>query len=772
MSLTEQVKFTFTSSAVDADTFSVLSFEGAEGLSRWYRFDILLVSHVPDLDLNEILLSPAVFTIHREGDDAEFHGVLAAMVQEHAFDGFYFYRAVLAPRLWWLTLTHHNQIFLNRSVPQIVEAVLNESGLLSGDYEFRFEQEYDPIEYVCQYRETHFDFISHWMERCGMYYFFEQTPDGEKLIITDTHLSHKPTPRKPSLQYSQPSGLDHDRWQEIVTAISCNQRVVPRKVMVKDYNYRRPSLDLTGQADVSPQQGHGRAFIYGDHFRTPEEGDRLAKIRAEGYLCREKVFAGSSSFPYLNPGYIFNLESHFRSDYNQAYLVMNVTHQGVQGGYMVSGLRKELSEAEQQLRYSNTFSACPASVQFRPEHVTPKSRFYGVINAKIDAAESGQYAELDGQGRYKVVMPFDTSGRKDGKASTWLRMAQPYAGSSHGMHFPLHKETEVLVTFIDGDPDRPIITGAVPNPETASVVTNENQTMAQIVSAGQNRIHMNDEQGRERILLHTPGANSFLRMGAPNDPPRNSPGGSDNDSSDDKDDDKDEKKSDWGWDPKGTKRKDAEKHWKEDGVLLSTGGPASFEIGKFKFEGVAGVVIEVFVGGEVSQKFAFTYDGYIGGQAEIIHPFRMTWANTIFQTALADVTKRVNVLVENDDHIALDGQTTSIGQELIRLTGSIDTVTDTADTLTQSNQDMNDTLNQLNRNANSLNDTVTDVYKTRINDVITEVKKIGTSLKKVTVSKVNANTVTQTVGTNLETTQNSIKELGTSIHNSNLTLIN
>ena len=119
------------------------------------------------------------------------------------------------------------------------------------------------------------------------------------------------------------------------------------------------------------------------------------------------------------------------------------------------------------------------------------------MNAHIDAAGSGQYAEVDNQGRYKVILPFDLNSAMGGKASSWLRMAQPYAGENHGMHFPLHKGTEVLLTFIDGDPDRPIIAAAVPNPITPSPVNSSNSTQSRITTAGGNKLHMEDQQGGE-----------------------------------------------------------------------------------------------------------------------------------------------------------------------------------------------------------------------------------------------------------------------------------
>ena len=218
----------------------------------------------------------------------------------------------------------------------------------------------------------------------------------------------------------------------------------------------------------------------------------------------------------MMPGYTFTLKDHYRGSFNQTYLVTRVGHEGNQTGYLLAGIT--MGHEDRGVYYRNSFSSIVSTVQFRPEQKAAMPRISGTLTAKIDAAGSGQYAELDTQGSYTVIVPFDTSGRKDGKASAPVRMAQPYAGSDHGMHFPLHKGTEVLLTFIDGDPDRPIIQSAVPNPETQSPVKVNNQTMSAITTAGGNKIHIEDKAGSERILLHSPKQRSFIRIGAPNDP--------------------------------------------------------------------------------------------------------------------------------------------------------------------------------------------------------------------------------------------------------------
>ena len=511
-------KFAFTSAIVPPNTFGVVRFQGTEGLSACYGFDILLISKETSIDLREILMNPVSFAINREGGPILFHGALKAFEQLHAVGEFVYYRAYLIPRLSWMAMTKHNQVFLDKTVPEIVTACLEDGGLTSLDYELRLQKDYTPWEYVCQFDESHLDFISRWLEREGMYYYFEQGEKREKLIITDSKIDHTSMEQGKTLYYLPPSGLESGHMQEVMSTFFCRQQILPRKVILKDYNYRRPSLDMTGEAEVYAQ-GHGDVYIYGEHLRTPEEGAALAKIRAEEILCWERRFDGESSVPYLRPGYTFDLQDHYRGSFNQGYLTVRLTHEGNQAGYMLSGLGTTLVEGEQETWYRNSFTILPADIQFRPERKTPKARIYGLINAKVDAAGSGQYAELDEHGRYKIILPFDTSGRRDGKASAWVRMVQPYAGSDHGMHFPLHKDAEILLAFINGDPDRPIIAGAAPNPASPSLVNVDNQTKARLVSASGNEFHMEDQAGKERILLNSPATQTFVRLGQPNDPP-------------------------------------------------------------------------------------------------------------------------------------------------------------------------------------------------------------------------------------------------------------
>ena len=511
-------KFSFISNSLPPDTFGVVSFSGSERISTPYKFEITLISENLKIDFKAIMNSMAKLVFHREEEkDVFYHGIVANFEQLQDVGGYAIYRTYLVPRLWWLSVIQHNQVFLNKTIEEFMKEILNDGDLTDLDYEFRLQGSYEPVEYVCQYGEPHLNFLSHWCERKGIYYYFEQAEDREKIIFTDTKVAHK---ESGDVVYSPPSGLQAFHLDEAVSSFHCRQNALPAKVLVKDYNYRKPSLEIEGAADVD-ENGRGTVYFYHEHFRTREEGDKLAKIRAEGIICRSDEYYGTSSVNTMLSGYTFNLAGHYRDDFNRKYLAVEVIHEGDQTDLLPQGIIPDPDAKRHRMHYVNRFTAIPATAQFRPQITTKKPTISGSIVARIDASGSGQYAELDEMGRYKVVMPFDISGKHEGKASSWIRMAQPYGGSDHGMHFPLHKGTEVLLTFVNGDPDRPIITAAVPNPSMPSLVTSANQTSNIIHTSGGNKIHMEDHEGRQHIILHSPAADSTICMGSAQAPETN-----------------------------------------------------------------------------------------------------------------------------------------------------------------------------------------------------------------------------------------------------------
>ena len=499
---TRPVSFAFASNAIAPDTFEVIAFRGEEEISSPYRFEIDLVAEDPDIDMEAILHHPASLTIEKGDDVRNVHGVvtqcrLSDALPDHRFR----YAVVLRPRIWLLSMNRQNQIYQELSVPDIIVEELKSStatgstqsaaaGLTSDDFELRLTRDYPQREYVVQYEESDLAFISRLMEHEGIFYFFEQGEGREKLVISDNNIHFGVRDNADPIPYQPESALARSE-DEAIRSLSAATRRIPQKLILKDYNYRMPHVMLQAEADIDATS-HGLVSQYGDHFKTPEEGTIMARIRSQEIACTKQTFEGESDSIALEPGWLFKLEDHFREAFNADHVVTRIGHHGRQPVSGVAGLDASGNEAAE---YGNSFACIPSGVDYRPPRRTPKPVVPGLMNAHVDAALLENRAEIDGQGRYKLIMPFDLSGAAAGKASRYVRKAQPYGGKDMGMHFPLYKGTEVICTFINGDPDRPIITGVVPNPLTASVVTDGNYTKNVVKTGHGSYFEFNDGKG-------------------------------------------------------------------------------------------------------------------------------------------------------------------------------------------------------------------------------------------------------------------------------------
>ncbi len=507
--------FTISSNALP-DTLRVAGFRGTEGISRPYEFELYLLAGAEgqDVDLGDAVGVKAKLEIDRHDGRPPFvfHGIFAAFELLHELGEQSLFHATLVPQIWQLTQTLHSRVFTNQTIPDIIKDVLEDGGLGGDDYVFKLAGQYRIEEHVCQYQESNFDFISRWMEREGMYYYFEQGDASERLVITD-HRSFQGALVDRAVRFHAHSGHDVSAG-EALHAFTCKHRALPAGVRLKDYNYAKPTLDVSGGAPVS-KVGMGEISVHGGRFFSPDEGSRLARIRAEELLARQVVYRGSGTALYLRSGYFFKLEQHPRAGFDMEYLVTDADHQGNQA--ISSPELRALTGIEEDRVYWVDVKAVPAQVQFRPASSTAWPRIYGSESGTICGPVDSEYAQLDEAGRYNVKLRFDESDLKDGKASTWVRMLQPHGGDIEGWHFPLRKGTEVIFTFLGGDPDRPVIAGMVPNLHTPSPVNRANHTTNVIQTGGRNRFELEDRAGYERITLQTPYANTMLRMGAPND---------------------------------------------------------------------------------------------------------------------------------------------------------------------------------------------------------------------------------------------------------------
>ncbi|WP_218243283.1 type VI secretion system tip protein TssI/VgrG [Comamonas fluminis] len=517
-------RFSFQSEAYPQDSgkFAVVRMEGSEAISRPYRFELILVSDDAQIDLDLMLARSATFSLHSPGDRPpppnHYSGVLAEFDQLHQAGGYTFYRAVLVPRLWRLSLYRISEVYLHeQTIPEIIASVLKAGGLNSQDFQIQTQGDYRSRSFVCQYQETHLDFISRWMEKEGLYYYFSQDGKKETLQIVDSRFIH-PAEAK-TLHYrpvGEPdTGLDAQSVQSFIQ----QRKPMPAKLVLQDYNYRKADTELRVEVEVSPT-GFGEVMIYGENFRDENEGKRYANIRKQELLCGERVFVGEATASGLCTGHFAELQAHYRQDFNARYLITQISHEGSQAGMLLAGLNTPYNtpynaqQGSEAVIYQCSFKALPYCTQFRPERSTPKPRIAGTMNATVDAEGSGEYAEMDEFGQYKVQIPFDYTDKAEAKASAHVRMASPYAGSDHGMHFPLIRGSEVLLSFTDGDPDQPTIVGSVPNSSNPSVANNQNHQQNVISTRGGNQMLMQDAEGKEVIWLNSPFHKSSIGIGS------------------------------------------------------------------------------------------------------------------------------------------------------------------------------------------------------------------------------------------------------------------
>jgi type VI secretion system VgrG family protein len=481
--MTLPVTFDFT--CVPMGSVKVSAFSGTEAISSLWRFEIELISTDPRIALDRVIGQAGELTLTQGSlTPRRIRGLVAEAEQRDELPyGQYRYRVVLVPRFWLMTLSLQSQIFGTEgdmTVPDIVKAELTGDKLkgpatdaspkLDADaFAFRLSEEYPTRDYVVQYQETDFDFVSRLLEREGIYYFFAPQETREQIIFCDDKVHHPDLPGRSelSLRHSDTTLADLPQIDSFTAAA----RLHTNRMQLDEYNYRTPRVRLHTSQKVG-EGGHGLVALYGEHFKTTAEGRRLAQVRAQGIASRAAICLGESDVAQLIPGYRFALSGHFRTDMNGRYLLTRVTHSGRQPLPGIAGLGDDGSGHA----YRNSFECLSVAHQFRPELVTPRPKLHGLMTGFVDGTSSGERAEIDEQGRYKVIVPFDLSGRGGGKASRFIRMAQPYGGAGNGMHFPLTKGTEVVWGCIGGDPDRPIIVGAVPNPANPSVVTQRNQT--------------------------------------------------------------------------------------------------------------------------------------------------------------------------------------------------------------------------------------------------------------------------------------------------------
>ncbi|MEZ8082859.1 type VI secretion system Vgr family protein [Enterovibrio norvegicus] len=511
--------FEFTCINWQGSTLNVIKVQGKEAISQPYRFDIILSCPEP-IDPDIFLGQVGQFSMRNGIDEPQtYHGIISENQLLAKTHDQYRIQVTLVPRLWALGLGTQSQIFLDRNIPEIITHVLTdlESNGLPLAIDISLTKEYPQHEYVCQFNESALNFISRLMEKTGIYYFFDQKNGTDCLCIRDLSLLHE-SKNDAELTYASISGLDsiedelgepNDKPQLIHTFTEHLQhRTVD--VHLRAFDEQKPDV----QSDVIhpvADKGFGKTYVYSTQFKRSEDASHLAEICARQLACQLKQYAGKSRATWVEPGYTFALKEHFLGRLNQSYLVTEVHHSAEQSTFLTHGISK--NENVDTIHYTNWFTCIPASVHYYSQPNTPIPKITGVLSAVIDGIGNGDSALLDEQGRYKVIMPFDlaSDAKGDGKASHWIRLAQPYGGNAQGFHFPLLKGTEVLLTFEEGNPDLPVIQSTIPNAKNQNIVNDQTPYRNTLKTVSGAEIVMDDTPGNQHICLRIGGVS--IEMG-------------------------------------------------------------------------------------------------------------------------------------------------------------------------------------------------------------------------------------------------------------------
>jgi type VI secretion system secreted protein VgrG len=463
-----------------ADEMRVLRVLCSEQLSQPYRVELdLAIPEASEIGLGELSGAEGTVVLDRPGGPTRrMHGVIAEATELPPVSGWHTFRLVLRPRLWLATLVEAFDVHLDQTVPQIVEARVRDAEI---PLAMRLAEEYPPRDIVTQYRETDLAFISRRCEHLGIFYFFEHGEDEETVVFGDS-----------------PSAYGHVAEDDVVpfvgrgdlvgvTEIVERRELVPATYVCRDYDYRAPQLELHGEHKLD-QGFAGGIFEYGSHFRTEGHGKLLARVRAEEQLSRHQTFHGQGADVRFAAGHTFTLGDH--PHHGRRLVVVSVEHEARQP------LFEDATDGGRD--YQNRFVAVPVETTWRPPRRTPVPRIHGLVTAvvEIGPGEVETYAKIDEQGRYTVCFLFDASGPDRERASAPVRMLQPHAGPGYGMHFPLKPGVEVLVAFVDGNVDRPVIVGAVPNPITATPVAVAESTKSRIQTRSGIVIEFDDKNRR------------------------------------------------------------------------------------------------------------------------------------------------------------------------------------------------------------------------------------------------------------------------------------
>ena len=484
----------------DVLLFSAMS--GTEALGRLYQYDLQLLSENFSINLDDVLGQSMTISMQlSDGSVRYFDGLVARFSQVGNVGAFASYHVTLYPWLWFLTRTSDCRIFQNMTVPEIIKQVFRDCGYT--DFEVSLSGNYRTWEYCVQYRETDFNFVSRLMEQEGIYYYFLHQDGKHILKMTDSISGHDPIVN-PDVAFLPPSENVVEE-QDHITSWSFSRDVQPGAVVNDDYDFKNPKANL--EAKLSSPFPHNRSdneiYDYPGEYYNAGDGNNYVRTRLQEMHAQYERSHGEGSVHTIYTGGLFNLTEYPRDDQNREYMVVGCSYQLKNDEYESTGIESEIV-------FNVSIEAMDSKTQFRTARTTPKPMVQGPQTAVV-TGPTGDEIWTDKYGRVKVQFHWDRYGDNDENSSCWIRVSNPWAGKNWGAIALPRIGHEVIVDFLEGDPDQPIITGRVYNQDNMPPYTlPANQTQSGMKSRSSkggtgenfNEIRFEDLKGKEEIYIH------------------------------------------------------------------------------------------------------------------------------------------------------------------------------------------------------------------------------------------------------------------------------
>jgi type VI secretion system secreted protein VgrG len=481
----------------------VLLFHGMharEELGRLGEYQLDLLSVKGDINLDDILGKNVTVKLALPDDATRYFNGFVTRFSQGGVDGRYHrYSAVVRPWLWFLTRTADCRIFQDMTVPDIIKKVFGDHE--TADFKLELTSTYRKWTYCVQYRETDFNFVSRLMEEEGIYYYVKHTDGHNTVVLTDSYTGHAAFPGAKEIHFISPDKLARPDIEHI-SSWDFGREIQPGVYVHDDYDLERPSVELQTKKVVprTYAPSNYEVFDYPGHYLQKADGEQYASVRIDEYGSQFEVAHASTNVRGLNVGYLFSLLDCERVDQNREHLVVAATYDLEFSDYEALPDRGGSS-------YRCSFIAMSSKQQFRPKRSTPKPFVQGPQTAVV-VGPGGDEIYTDKFGRVKVQFHWDRLGKKDQNSSCWIRVSHPWAGKGWGSVATPRIGQEVIVDFLEGDPDQPIITGRVYNaelqppfgfPAGAVLSGTKSQTHK---GAGFNELSMDDTAGKERVFVH------------------------------------------------------------------------------------------------------------------------------------------------------------------------------------------------------------------------------------------------------------------------------